>query len=399
MGCVGAGPKSLSCRLTEAALHFELHPSGPLERSTRLGTDPEARYWLALRSISGVGDVACRRLGEALGSAEAVFYAPPAELVRAGVTRRAAREIRAFAGWAEVDRELERARELEVDLICLGEKRYPIGLSFTHDPPPVLYVRGSLGPGDVEAIAVVGARAASAYGLATAERLARELAGAGVTVVSGLAIGIDAAAHRGALGAGGRSIAVLGSGIDRIYPWRHRRLADQVADCGALVSELPIGTAPEAHHFPRRNRIVSGLSLGTVVVEASERSGSLITARLALEQGREVLAVPGEAGLDRTRGTHALIRRGARLAESGAHVLEDVMPWKLPAAPDADAKRTEPPSAVASRVLAAFENATEHVDRLIERSGLGAARVLEVLLELELDGRVKQYPGKRFVRR
>jgi DNA processing protein len=362
--------------------------------------DPQARYWLALRSISGVGDVACRRLGEALGSAEAVFLAPSVELARAGVPTTVADKIRAFAGWAEVDRELGRARALGVDLVCLGEKRYPVGLSFTHDPPPVLYVRGSLGPGDVEAIAIVGSRGASAYGLATAERLARELAGAGVTVVSGLAIGIDAAAHRGALGAsGGRSIAVLGSGIDRIYPWRHRRLADQVAESGALVSELPIGAAPEPHHFPRRNRIVSGLSLGTVVVEAGERSGSLITARQALEQGREVLAVPGEAGLDRTRGTHALIRRGARLAESGAHVLEDVMPWKLPVATDADTNGTKPPSAAASRVLAAFEDATEHVDRLIERSGLGAARVLEVLLELELAGRVKQYPGKRFVRR
>jgi DNA processing protein len=310
-----------------------------------------------------------------------------------------AREIEEFAGWEEADRELERARALRVDLVCLGDGRYPIGLRFIHDPPPVLYVRGALEPCDVEAIAVVGSRTASAYGLATAERLGRELARAGVTVVSGLAIGIDAAAHRGALGAGGRSIAVLGSGIDRIYPWRHRRLADEVAAAGALVSELPIGAAPEAHHFPRRNRIVSGLSLGTVVVEAGERSGSLITARLALEQGREVLAAPGEAGLDRTRGTHALVRRGARLVESGAHVLEDVMPWKLPLAADAGAERAPHPSAAASRVLAAFENATEHVDRLIERSGLGVAGALEALLELELAGRVTQYPGKWFARR
>jgi len=308
------------------------------------------------------------------------------------------REIEAFAGWEEVDRELERVRTLRVDLLCLGESRYPIGLRFIHDPPPVLYVRGSLTPRDVEAIAVVGSRAASAYGLATAERLGRELASVGVTVVSGLAIGVDAAAHRGALAAGGRSIAVLGSGIDRIYPWRHRRLADEVAEAGALVSELPIGAAPEAHHFPRRNRIVSGLSLGTVVVEAGERSGSLITARLALEQGREVLAVPGEAGLDRTRGTHALIRRGARLVESGMHVLEDVIPWKVPVVAHVEPRRP-PPSAAASRVLDAFEGATEHVDLLIERSGLGAARALEALLELELAGWVTQYPGKVFARR
>lgn len=361
---------------------------------------PQARYWLALRSIPGVGDVVCRRIAETFGGPRAAFRLAPQALRQGGVAEPVAREIAAFRGWPEVDRELDRARALGVDLVCIGEGGYPVGLRFTHDPPPVLYVRGRLDRADVEAVAVVGSRAASAYGLATAERLARELASAGVTVVSGLAIGVDAAAHRGALRGGGRSVAVLGSGIDRIYPSRNRRLAEEIVEQGALVSELPIGAPPEAHHFPRRNRIVSGLSLATVVVEASERSGSLITARLALEQGREVLAVPGEAGLDRTRGTHGLLRAGARLAENARQVLEDVLPWRLPATPAARSGRVEPHlSEAAARVLGAFEENAEHVDRLIERSGLGAARVLEVLLELELEERVERYPGELFVRR
>ena len=212
--------------------------------------------------------------------------------------------------------EIERASKLGVEVLTLEDDRYPHALRFIFDPPPLLYVRGRLERADLEAIAIVGSRDASPYGLSTAERLGRELAAEGVTVVSGLAIGIDAAAHRGALAAGGRTIAVLGSGIDRIYPLRHTRLAAEIAESGAVVSELPFGTPPLAHHFPLRNRIVCGLSLGVVVVEATEKSGSLITARLALEQGRSVLAVPGEAGLDRTRGVHRLIRRGATLVEN-----------------------------------------------------------------------------------
>ncbi|HSD09942.1 MAG TPA: DNA-processing protein DprA [Candidatus Binatia bacterium] len=361
-----------------------------------------ARNWIALQAIAGVGAATCRRLFEAFGSAEAVFRASPECLARAGLRPEVIREIVGFRRWTEVDEELRRAGDAGADLVSIDEARYPAALRFIHDPPPVLYVRGRLERVDVESIAIVGSRSASPYGLESAERLAGGLAAAGVTVVSGLAIGIDAAAHRGALAAGGRTIAVLGCGIDQVYPARHRALALEMAEAGAVVSELRIGTPPEPHQFPRRNRLVSGLSLGVVVVEASERSGSLITARLALEQGRDVLAVPGEIGLERTRGSHRLIRQGATLVESARDVLESALPWRLPApaaAPPDGTRGREELSADAVRLLGAFESVTEPADRLIERSGLNTARALEILLELELAGRVRQHPGMRFSRR
>jgi DNA processing protein len=365
----------------------------------QLGPDRRARYWVALRSIDGIGDVTCRKLADAVGGAEAVFRADGEGLSIAGASKNLIRAVRDFNRWDDVDREFERATAAGAELFCLEDPRYPIALRFTHDPPPVLYVKGTLARVDVEAIAIVGSRAASPYGLAAADSLARGLGSAGVTVVSGLALGIDAAAHRGALASGGRTIAVLGSGIDQVYPHRHRKLAEEIAASGALVSEFPVGTPPEPHHFPRRNRIVSGLSLGVVVVEATEKSGSLISARLALEQGREVLAVPGEIGLDRTRGTHRLIRQGARLVETAADILADVLPWRS-REPRCDGKRgDERLSNEARRLIEAFDGTTAHVDQLIERSGLNASQTLEILLELELAGRVEQHPGMTFYKR
>jgi DNA processing protein len=359
-----------------------------------------ARNWIALHAIAGVGAATCRRLFEAFASGEAVFRASPGHLARAGLRPEVIREIADFRRWVEVDEELRRAADVGADLVSIEEARYPVALRFIHDPPPVLYVRGRLDRADLEAIAVVGSRSASPYGLECAQLLARGVAACGVTVVSGLAIGIDAAAHRGALAVGGRTIGVLACGIDRVYPARHRALAREVAEAGAIVSELRIGTLPEPYQFPRRNRLVSGLSLGVVVVEASERSGSLITARLALEQGRDVMAVPGEIGIERTRGVHRLLRQGATLVESAGDVLESALPWRVPSPrPRDDAVGTHELSVDAARLLGAFESVTEPVDRLIERSGLSAARALEILLDLELDGRVHRYPGMRFSKR
>ncbi len=289
---------------------------------------------------------------------------------------------------------------MRVDSILrLKDAGYPKALRATFDPPSVLYVGGELLPDDVQAVAVVGSRHASAYGLSAAEAIARDLASAGVTVVSGLAVGIDSAAHRGALAAGGRTIAVLGCGIDVAYPRRNQKLACEIAKQGAVVSEFNPGTPPEAWRFPRRNRIVAGLSLGVVVVEAGEKSGSLITARLGLEAGRDVFAVPGEIGLARTRGTHRLLREGAKLVECGADVLEEVAPWLLP--PSASGQPRSPdgePSPEARSVLEAFDGSVVHVDRLIARSGLGAARTLEILLDLELRGAVRRHPGMLYSR-
>ncbi len=371
----------------------------PRRRDSRLSADGNLRCWLALRSIRSIGDVTSRQLWEAFGSGSAVLRGEAAALERAGLRKNVASEIRRFARWTDVDREISRSRATGANLLCLDDPGYPKALRFTADPPPVLYVRGRIETVDTEAIAVVGSRAASPYGLAVAERLARELAGRGITVVSGLAIGIDGAAHRGALRDGGRTIAVLGCGIDQVYPLRHRRLAAEIAARGALVSELPFGTPPLGPNFPRRNRIVSGLALGVVVVEASERSGSLITARLALEQGREVFAVPGEAGLERTRGTHRLLRQGARLAESAADVIEDALPWRTGAAPVGSPSPGPAVSANGAKMLSAFENVAEHVDRLIERSGFEAALALETLLGLELAGEVIRHPGMMYSRR
>ena len=361
--------------------------------------DQRLRSWLALRSIRGIGDVTARRLWEVFGSGEAALRASPAALADAGLNRHVVGEVRRFAGWSDVDREMAQARTLGVELLCLDDEHYPKGLRFTADPPPVLYVKGQIEPADTEAIAVVGSRAASPYGLAVAERIARELAEQSITVVSGLAAGIDAAAHRGALDGGGRTIAVLGCGIDQVYPFRHRRLAAELTRRGALVSELPLGTPPLGPNFPRRNRIVSGLTLGVVVVEASERSGSLITARLALEQGREVFAVPGEAGLDRTRGTHRLLRQGARLVEGAADVIEEALPWRMERTERGFPRPGRSISSDAVRMLGAFENVAEHVDRLIERSGFDPSRALQTLLELELAGEVLRHPGMTYVRR
>lgn len=296
----------------------------------------------------------------------------------------------------------ERVRGVGARLLTLADAEYPRALRFIYDPPPLLYVRGRLLPEDAQAIAVVGARSASPYGIAVAQALSRDLATSGITVVSGLAVGIDGAAHRAALRAGGRTIAVLGCGIDIVYPPGHRRLAEEIAEHGAVVSEFPIGEPPRSFNFPRRNRIVSGLSLGVIVVEAGEHSGSLITARLAAEQGKEVMAVPGQVGTYRTRGTHRLLRDGAVLVESGTDVIGAALPWLLEK-PAENVQTDRPLSAgltpEMTKLIGCFDGAAAQVDQLIEKSGFGAARVLELLLELEIAGWVTQHPGMYFSRR
>jgi DNA processing protein len=275
---------------------------------------------------------------------------------------------------------------------------YPERLRQIPDPPLALAVRGELGPDEL-CVAVVGARRATEYGRRMAEALGRGLAQAGVTVVSGLAAGIDAAAHEGALEAGGRTIAVLGTGVDRVYPSWHRELAARVVRQGALVSEFPCGTAPLAYNFPRRNRLISGLSLATVVVEAAEESGSLITADYAGDQGRLVLAVPGPADAPSHRGPHRLIREGATLVTGVEDVLAAVAPQcadRLRTARAAAAAATL--SDVERRVLELMGGEGRHVDDLIRRADLAPGCALETLLALELRGLVAQLPGKRFRR-
>jgi DNA processing protein len=288
------------------------------------------------------------------------------------------------------------------------DAEYPAHLRGLPEAPDTLHVRGALAERDALAIAVVGSRRATPYGLEVAETLAADLAARGATIVSGLARGIDTAAHRGALRVGGRTIAVLGSGVDVAYPPENARLAEEIAARGALVSQFAPGTPPLPHHFPTRNAVIAGLSLAVVVVEAAERSGSLITARLAAELGREVLAVPGRVTAAESRGANRLIQDGAALA-LGWEDVAAALPERWKACLDARERiagtagpargeETPPADAASRRVLALLGEDPLEIDHVIERSGLAAGPVSAALLDLELDGRVRQIEGKRFVR-
>lgn len=281
-----------------------------------------------------------------------------------------------------------------IDLIAARDSRYPPRLGEIHDPPSTLWRRGGLAL-DGQTVAIVGSRTATPAGLVVARQLSRDLAERGYTIVSGLAAGVDGAAHQAALDAGGSTLAVLGCGVDIAYPYRHRALAEAIAEAGALVSEFPPGTPPRSWHFPLRNRIISGLSRAVIVVEASERSGSLITARLALEQGRDVLAVPGSVASGRYRGCHALIRDGARLVETVNDVVEElegISPAGLP-----DCCQPNPLFiSYLEPVMAPAELYT--VDDLAERTGRPASELLTELGHLEIEGRIARTSAGRFVR-
>lgn len=366
------------------------------------------REWLALRSVRGVGNVSFRMLLERFDSPQAVFAASVARLTDAGFQPAVARAIVSFDQWGAVDAELEQIVRAGVRLVTQADSEYPKNLTHIHDPPPFVYIRGSLEPQDQVAVAIVGARSASPYGRDVTRQLARDLAHRRVTVVSGLARGIDAEAHRAALEAGGRTIGVLGSGLDVLYPSEHRRLAQDMTQHGAVISEFALGSQPEAGNFPYRNRVISGLSLGTVVIEAAEKSGSLITARCALEQNREVFAVPGHITASRSRGPHDLIKQGAKLVESVEDILVEIaptVPVRAEAQDGTGAVSGQPElSAIAALepdeelLVKLFDGEPLHVNVLIARSGLGPARVLEVLLGLELKGMVSQLPGTHFTR-
>ncbi len=343
--------------------------------------------------VRGVGNVLYRSLLAEFGEPVAVLRAPRSRLEQAGVRAEVAAAIAAFDRWSQVEDQLRRVQRSGAALVTWSDPRYPALLRQIHDPPPFLFVRGELGEGEEIAVAVVGTRAPSAYGRHMTRVLCEGLARMGITVVSGLARGIDAEAHQAALRAGGRTMAVLGSGIDVVYPAEHHSLFQSIASRGAAMTEFLMGTTPEAENFPHRNRIISGLSLGTVVVEATERSGSLITAQYASEQGREVFAVPGPVGA-RSRGPHRLIQQGAKLTEKVEDIVEEIAPRLLAAA--AQQRREEPASEREQRILGCLDEQPAHVDEIIARAGVPAAEVLEVLLALELEGRVQQLPGKFF---
>jgi len=355
-----------------------------------------------------LGDALLCRLVLTFGSPDAVMAAAEEDLVRAGGISPALAKVVRRGPSAEdlrvIDRELAAIERLPVRVLTILDPDYPARLKTIHDPPPVLSVSGTLGDADDHAVAVVGTRKATPGGRVIAERLGRELAEAGFTVVSGLARGIDVAAHQGALNAGGRTVAVLGCGIDRTYPAAHRPIRKTIEERGAVLSELPPGTRAHAYHFPRRNRIISGLSLGVVVVEATPQSGSLITARLAAEQGREVFAVPGPVLSEQSRGTNGLIKQGAKLVETVEDILDELT---AQCEPSFRTRLQERRAAVArparskevslegdeARIYAELSADPMHIDELIARTGLPAASVSRLLLALELKGFVRQLPG------
>ncbi len=355
--------------------------------------------WIALRLVRGVGNVTYRQLLDRFTSPREILRTAPAMLTEAGISARIAQAIAAFDQWKEVEAELEQLARVNARLVTQTDTEYPERLRQIHDPPPFLYTRGSFVSQDDLAIAIVGARTASTYGRKMARELAHELAGCGVCVVSGLARGIDSEAHQAALEAGGRTIAVLGSGLDVVYPREHIALAERIAESGAVVSEFSFGSQPEAGNFPYRNRVISGVSLGTVVVEATEKSGSLITAQCALDQNREVFAVPGPVTASRSRGPHRLIKDGAKLVESIDDILSEIAP-ALARTDRVEKNETSAPVVPLEpdeeRVFQLFPEEAVQVDTLITGSGLEPARVLEVLLGLELKGIVTQLPGMYF---
>ena len=359
--------------------------------------------WFQLKSVPGVGNHLFKRLIERFGSPQAALAATTAELLEIeGITPRLAHAVRSQPLPAAAAAEVEAACRGACRLVTLTDPGYPRLLREIPDPPPVLYVRGEL-IADAATIAVVGSRIPTEYGLETSRRISADLAQLGFTVVSGLALGIDGAAHEGALSAGGRTIAVLGSGLDNLYPPQHRSLAGRVASAGALVSEFALRAGPDAHHFPIRNRIISGMSLGTVVVEAARGSGSLITARLAAEQNREVFAVPGSIQSFKSMGTHTLIKQGAKLVENAQDIVAELGPRLV----RAEAARSAGPAAPAGggqavlsdeerRVLACLGPYPVHIDELRRRLEMPPGTLSALLLQLELKGCAQQLPGTHF---
>ena len=356
------------------------------------------RPWFALKGVPGVGNLIFRRLVERFGSPESVFSADESQLTAVqGVNARLVAAIRRHRNFDNADRELESVHRSGYAVITMADRRYPELLHQIPDPPPFLYVYGNL-PDSALNIAVVGSRNATGYGISATRRLCADLAARQTTIVSGLARGVDTAAHAGAIAGKGLTVAVLGTGLNRIYPRENRDLFHRIAENGAVVTEYSLDSGPDAHHFPARNRIISGMSHGTVVVEATGRSGSLITARLAAEQNREVFAVPGNIHSFKSVGTHTLIKQGAKLVVHAGDVLEEFSHiGAFEERPEAQPPIQVPPlTDEEAVVMDILEADPVHIDELAKRLPLASGRLAGLLLQLELKGAAVQSPGKLF---
>ena len=354
------------------------------------------RYWLGFNMVPGIGPVRLRTLLDCFGDIKSAWHASPHALREAKLDRRSLRNLIKARKQVDLDKELRKVEKAGVQVLTWRSQDYPTLLSQLPDAPPVLFVKGEIMALDEWSVAMVGTRKASAYGREVAYRLGTELARNGVTVVSGLARGIDGVSHQAALDAGGRTIAVFGSGVDVIYPAEHRKLAERIAEQGALVSDYALGTKPEAMNFPPRNRIISGLSLGTIVIEAGYRSGALITADFALDQGREVFAVPGSILSPGSAGCNRLLRDGAHIVTEICDVLEVLRLDNLHE--KRQARMVLPENATEAAVYETLSAEPRHLDKLVRASGLPAEVVSSTLVMMELKGMVRQTAPLQYVR-
>jgi DNA processing protein len=373
-------------------------------------SDNSLRDWIALSFVIGVGSRTAAMLIDKFGSPAPVFEASVHALESAGLKRDTIDAIKSSEPREKADREVEELAKLGGAALSLADERYPKLLRETYDPPIVIYCLGDdASVFSQPAIAMVGSRRCSTYGRNVAEKLSRELAERGVTIVSGLARGVDSAAHRGALEGRGLTVAVMGTGLDAVYPKENRKLAAKIAEHGALVTEFPLATPPVSQNFPFRNRVISGLSFGVLVVEGAERSGSLITARLAYEQGRDVFAVPGNITSAKSFGPNYLIKDGAKLVQTWRDVIEELPAEEKAAilATERGEKRFEQLkvdevelSDSERKVMTLLKpDEPVHIDLLIAKAGLSSGELMGALLKLEMLDRIRQLPGKSFVKR
>ncbi|MBS3784615.1 MAG: DNA-processing protein DprA [Anaerolineae bacterium] len=355
----------------------------------------DLRYWVGFNKVRGIGPLRLRTLLETYGSIEQAWNASAEQLKDIGLDSRSIRNLMKARSQLDLDRELERIEAVGAHVLTWESPGYPRLLLETDAPPAVLYIKGELKEDDAWAVAVVGTRRASTYGREVTRRLAGTLARNGITIVSGLARGIDGVAHQAALEAGGRTIAVFGCGIDQIYPPEHRKLASQIPEHGALVSDYPLGTPPEGRNFPPRNRIISGLSLGVLVTNAGKSSGALITADFAAEQGRDVFAVPGSILTQGSIGTNTLIQDGAKLVTQADDVLEELNLTMV--VEQTAAREVLPEDETEAALLQRLSAEPTHVDELQQQSGLSISQVTSTLAMMELKGMVRQVGGMKYV--
>lgn len=355
----------------------------------------ELKYWVGFNLIPGIGRVKFSLLEDHFKDLEKAWHASGAELRAAGLDVKSMEMITFTRPQICLDEEMEKLERYKVKVLTWRDPSYPWRLKEISDPPPVLYVRGSLSPEDEWSIAVVGTRRASVYGRQVTEEIVADIARNKITIVSGLAKGIDSIAHRSALEAGGKTIAVFGCGLDIVYPSDHVALARQIMEQGAIISELPLGTRPKADNFPRRNRIMSGMSLGVLVIEAGESSGALLTANLALEQNREVFAVPGSIFSPVSRGTNRLIQEGAKLILNCADIMQELN--LTMAARQLEMRELLPVTESEARLLACLSKEATHIDEICCRSGFPISTVSSTLAMLELKGLAKQISGMYYV--